>query len=371
MPFYGEGKGGNMKIDNEFKGLIPPLTAEEYSGLEKSLLEEGCRDALIVWEDTLIDGHNRYEICQHHGIPFETSEKVFDSREAAMLWIIDNQFSRRNLPAYDRGVLALKKKDILIRQAKLKQGQRTDLSDIPQTFGECNKKNNETNVKVGKEAGLSHETIRKIEKIENKAPDEIKQKIRREELSINRAYKDIKREEVKQQAQVIKKPSGKYRIIYADPPWKYGNMQETGNAEYHYPAMTISELCELSIKELAEDDAVLFMWVTSPLLEECFAVIKAWGFKYKSSFIWDKVKHNMGYYNSVRHELLLVCTRGSCLPDNNKLYDSVVSVERSNNHSEKPEEFRNIIDDLYREGKRIELFARKKNEGWDTWGNEA
>jgi N6-adenosine-specific RNA methylase IME4 len=167
---------------------------------------------------------------------------------------------------------------------------------------------------------------------------------------------------------------GKYRIIYADPPWKYGDpLGIEGykiSAEQHYPVMSIAELCELPIKDMAEDNSVLFLWATSPLIEETFEVIRAWGFEYKTSFVWDKVKHNMGHYNSVRHEFLLVCTRGSCLPDNPKLYDSVQTIERTD-HSVKPEEFRNIIDDLYTTGKRIELFARRQVDNWECWGNES
>ncbi len=165
--------------------------------------------------------------------------------------------------------------------------------------------------------------------------------------------------------------SGKYRVIYADPPWKYNDrlVDGYGPAEFHYPTMSIEELCLLPVKELAEDNAVLFLWVTSPLLEDAFRVIHAWGFDYKTSFVWDKVKHNMGHYNSVRHEFLLVCVRGSCTPDNMRLYDSVQSIERTE-HSTKPEEFRNIIDDIYQVGNKIELFARRTVDGWETWGNE-
>ena len=99
-------------------------------------------------------------------------------------------------------------------------------------------------------------------------------------------------------------------------------------------------------------------------------MIEAWGFEYKTSFVWDKVKHNFGYYNSVRHELLLICGRGSSTPDISRLFDSIQTIERSNNHSEKPEEFRLIIDTLYTHGRKIELFARKSIDGWDTWGAE-
>jgi len=171
-------------------------------------------------------------------------------------------------------------------------------------------------------------------------------------------------------------PEGKYRVIYADPPWKYtedgltgvSNKDTYGNVDKFYPQLSTQELCELPIKEMVDENAVLFLWVTSPFLEKCLAVIEAWGFEYKSSFVWDKVKHNFGYYNSVRHEFLLICTKGSCRPDNPKLYDSVQTIERTG-HSVKPEEFRAIIDDLY-DGKKIELFARRKVSGWDVWGNE-
>lgn len=167
--------------------------------------------------------------------------------------------------------------------------------------------------------------------------------------------------------------AGVYRIIYADPPWKYGDKPPAPNGsgamEYHYNSMSIEELCSMRLPKIAQD-AVLFLWVTSPLLEECFEVIKAWGFKYKASFIWDKVSHNVGHYNSVRHELLLICIKGSCPPDNKVYYDSVVSIKRSRIHSEKPERFREIIDELYPNGNRIELFARKKVLGWESWGLE-
>ena len=134
--------------------------------------------------------------------------------------------------------------------------------------------------------------------------------------------------------------------------------------------MKIEELCDLPVKDLADDDAVLFLWATSPLLEQAFKVVNAWGFSYKASFVWYKVKHNYGHYNSVRHELLLLCTRGSCPPDVSTLINSVVTLERSDKHSEKPEEFRQIIDQLYPKGPRVELFARDPVAGWVTWGNE-
>lgn len=163
----------------------------------------------------------------------------------------------------------------------------------------------------------------------------------------------------------------KYRVIYADPPWSYNDRQDTvyhGGAVKHYPTMPLEEICALPVP--AEKDSVLFLWTTSPMLEDSFKVINAWGFKYKSSFIWDKVATAMGNYNSVRHEFLLICVRGSCVPDVPKRLDSVVSIERTE-HSRKPDEFRQIIDTLYPVGSRLEMFAREAHEGWDVWGNMA
>ena len=161
----------------------------------------------------------------------------------------------------------------------------------------------------------------------------------------------------------------KYRVIYADPPWSYNDKQDTemlGGAVKHYSTMPLEDICALPVP--AADDAVLFLWVTSPMLEDCFKVINAWGFKYKSSFVWDKIAHNMGHYNSVRHEFLLIATRGSCTPDVPRLLDSVISIERTE-HSRKPGEFRDMIDMLYPVGNRLELFAREAPEGWDVWGD--
>lgn len=170
-------------------------------------------------------------------------------------------------------------------------------------------------------------------------------------------------------------PDSRYGVIYADPPWKYEDHGATldpsyGGTGWHYPSMTIPQLCELPVRELAAPDCVLFIWVTSPKLNQVWEILDAWGFEYKTSFVWDKVRHNFGYYNSVRHELLLIAGRGSSTPENVELFDSVQTIERTGRHSEKPEEFRRIIETLYPSARKIELFARSAAPGWDTWGNE-
>lgn len=195
-----------------------------------------------------------------------------------------------------------------------------------------------------------------------------------EGLSKNDLRHEIKHARLEKQVDL---PTEKYRVLLSDPPWQYTSGDQHSREEQetvletHYPSMSIDELCNLPIYKLAEDNSVLFLWVTSPLLEECFDVIRAWGFDYKTSIIWDKQAHNVGHYVSVRHELLLICTRGSCKPDIDYLLPSVVSEKRTE-HSVKPEIFRKMIDEMYPYGKRIELFARQKvdNGIWEYWGNE-
>jgi N6-adenosine-specific RNA methylase IME4 len=186
--------------------------------------------------------------------------------------------------------------------------------------------------------------------------------------NVSRAYREVLRQ---RQAESPPVPTEKYRVIYADPAWSYENVmpEYVSDPSDHYALMSMAAVKDLPIKDLCEDNAVLFLWVPSPLIKDCFPIIDAWGFEYKAMFVWDKVKHNMGHYNSVRHELLLICVRGSCQPDVHKLFDSVVTEERTE-HSRKPETFRQIIDTIYPNGRRIELFAREKHDNWDSWGNE-
>ena len=170
---------------------------------------------------------------------------------------------------------------------------------------------------------------------------------------------------------VTEAPKAKVRVVYADPSWDYGAHSQPDyqtDPRDHYPPMTLEEICDLPVKDWVEDDAVLFLWVTSPMLRKSFEVVDAWGFEYKASFVWNKIKHNMGHYNSVRHEFLLVCTRGSCKPDVKKLINSVQSIERGK-HSQKPAEFYEIIETLYTHGRKLEMFARCKREGWEHWGH--
>lgn len=357
-----------LRIDPEFQALIPPLTPEELTQLEANLLAEGCRDPLVTWNGILIDGHNRYAICTKHTLPFHTVGREFADRDAVMDWMDANQLGRRNLNPDQRHLLLgriynrLKKRHGGDRRSDVvSSGQNVHLEKTAEIVA----KKHGVNERMVRRAGKKAEAI---EKLKETAPEQA-QAVIDGKKRFNEVRREIKRAEVRESASL---PTAKYRVIYADPPWKYGDQltEDYGGTKFHYPSMSIAELCALPVRDLCEPDAVLFLWVTSPLLFESAPIITAWGFTYKTSFIWDKIKHNMGHYNSVRHEFLLVCTRGSCTPDINTLFDSVQAIERTKKHSEKPHEFRAMIESLYPHGKRVELFARGDHAGWDVWGNQ-
>ena len=174
-------------------------------------------------------------------------------------------------------------------------------------------------------------------------------------------------------------PKGKYQVIYADPPWKYDvdlSSGATRSPTNNYPVMDLEEIKNfgVKVKEISNKDCILFMWITAPKLNWMMPVLEAWGFEYKTNLIWDKIKPNMGHYSSVRHEILIIAGKGNCAPkcDGKTIQsiDSVQSIEKSARHSEKPKEFYKIIETLYPNSKKIELFARNKTQGFDTWGNE-
>jgi N6-adenosine-specific RNA methylase IME4 len=362
-------------FDNEFRNLIPALQPDEREHLETSLKTEGNRDPIIIWKENqlLLDGHNRYDICTQNNIPLKPANELsFPDRNAAMVWIIQNQFGRRNLQVFSRGVLALKLEGLLKEQAKTRQGTRTDLiQNIPPMLAGSSR-DRETREIVAKTAHVSHGTLDKIKILQEKATPKQKEELVKGSKTVNQVYVAVRRDEVKEQVKKTEWPTGKYRVIYADPPWQYSNnisADKFNDVELHYPSMPLNEICELPVSDMALDNSVLFLWVTAPFLEDSFKVINAWGFKYKTCFVWDKLVKTYGHYSGVRHELVLVAVKGSCQPDISLQPDSVFSIKKTE-HSAKPEEFRQTIDSLYPHGPRIELFARTKAPGWEVWGNE-
>jgi len=160
-----------------------------------------------------------------------------------------------------------------------------------------------------------------------------------------------------------------YSILYCDPPWRYDFSETTSREiEQKYPTMELKELKNLQIP--CDGNAVIFMWATAPKLREALELLDAWDFDYKTHAIWDKDKIGMGYWFRGQHELLMVGVKGEFSPpESKKRVSSVFRITRTK-HSKKPDEIRELISKWYPKHKKIELFAREKHIGWDSWGNE-
>jgi hypothetical protein len=181
-----------IQINDMLRSYIDPLTEAEYTALERSILAEGCRDALVLWNDVLVDGHNRYSICQRHSIPFKVIQnESFHSMEDVMLWMIDNHLGRRSVSDFQRGVLALRKKDILdARGAELAATAAAEDASIAPPEPDDSPapaKVRTSREDIARAARLSSNTISQIEKIQKTAAPELVEAVRAGTISINAA----------------------------------------------------------------------------------------------------------------------------------------------------------------------------------------
>jgi N6-adenosine-specific RNA methylase IME4 len=179
-------------------------------------------------------------------------------------------------------------------------------------------------------------------------------------------------ERIAAQAEAGPLPQHKFPILYADPPWRYEfSATSTRAIEQNYETMSLEDICALPVVEIACDDAMLFLWVPAPILEQAFQVISAWGFSYRTGAIWDKDQIGAGHYVRQQHEHLLIARRGEFpTPEPARRPSSILRAPRRE-HSRKPDEAYEIIERMYPELPKIELFARNAREGWAAWGNEA
>ncbi len=184
-------------------------------------------------------------------------------------------------------------------------------------------------------------------------------------------------------------PSGKFDVIYADPPWDYGGKMQydkscikeynegfqrgvfISSAQFKYPTLKLKELKQLNVASIAADDCLLFMWSTGPQMANAIELGEAWGFEYKTmAFVWDKQVHNPGRYTLSQTEFVLAFKRGKFpTPRGARNVRQLISVHRGE-HSEKPEVVVEGITRMFPQQKKIELFARRKREGWEHWGLE-
>ena len=191
----------NIVVNEELKAYIDPLTPEEHDALERSILAEGCRDALVLWGDVLVDGHNRYGICQKHGLPFQTVQNTrFQSMEDVHLWMIDQHLGRRSVSDFQRGVLALRKREIVAeRRARAAaafvagnaqaetQPEESSATATPAAASVPPPEDLSSREAIARAARLSSSQVVMIEKIQKQAAPELVAAVKSGTISLNAA----------------------------------------------------------------------------------------------------------------------------------------------------------------------------------------
>jgi N6-adenosine-specific RNA methylase IME4/ParB-like chromosome segregation protein Spo0J len=379
-----------MKILQELESLIPPLSNEEFKQLERNILEEGIREPLITWNGILIDGHNRYRIAQEHDMNYETLEKEFDNINDVKIWMVNNQLGRRNLPEFVRGELLSYIRDLLKSIGKEK------LIEVGKTYGEGHKKeeglsivdkgSHNTQKEIAEKLGWSTGKVAMFDIVRTKAPEEVKEKLRTGEVSINQAYKEIKKEEKKiERVELIQKQIedieegllpdlvGLFDVVSIDPPWPYEaesknitSFDSVGRRVANpYPEMSIEQIKNIKLPLM--DNAVVLLWTTHKFLPDAFEILKEWKTDYKATLVWNKEKIGMGVWFRMQCEFCLVGIKGKPYWDNTTYRDIITESRRE--HSRKPDCFFEMIEKITM-GNRLEYFSREKREGWKVFGND-
>ena len=372
--------------------LFPLLEGEEFHGLVADVRANGLREPIILFEGAVLDGRNRLRACQAIGI--QAAFLPYHGKDP-LGYVISANLRRRHLSESQRAMVAAK-------LATLPQGQRQSgqLAGVP------------TQDEAAALLNVGERSVRRAAEVRDQGIAELKSAVDRGEVSVSAAA-DVATLSVQQQTEVVAKGERKileaakairakraekrhrervqriadinrgnaalpgarrYAVIYADPPWHFEVYDDDFGVERaavnHYPTMPLQDICALPVSDLTTPDAALFLWTPGPHLPEALRVIERWGFAYKANIAWVKDKIGLGYLVRSKHELLIVATRGNIpAPLPAARPPSVIHAPRRE-HSRKPDEAYALIERMYPELPKIELFARHAQPGWDAWGNE-
>jgi N6-adenosine-specific RNA methylase IME4 len=391
--------------------LFPLLPDSELQELAEDIRTNGQRYPVVTWRGAVVDGRNRLRACELVDVDPRFEEHEFTDDAAVARYVVSVNIMRRHLKEGQRGMLGARLEGMFSEAARLRQitstggASRQLVANLPQA-GTKARDDAAALVNVsartvqdakrvllggapelvaaadaGAVAVSTAAVLTELPKEEQaglvaRGEKEIlaaAKKIRAERAEERRAERIEKLAEIAAGESPLTGALGRFPVIYADPPWRYEHAESESRAiENQYPTMDLDAICALPVREIATEDAVLFLWVTSPKLEEGMRVVRDWGFAYRTCMVWDKLKIGMGYYARQRHELLLIATRGAPpTPAPDARPESVIAVSRPAKHSQKPAAFAEIIERMYPTLPRVELFCRSPRDGWKAWGNQA
>lgn len=371
--------------------LFPLMQGREFDELVADVKANGLREPIWVYDNQILDGRNRWRACEAAGLAHRPM-RTYEGKDPVG-FVISLNLHRRHLNESQRGMVhgriaTLPKgsnQHTAIAVSVPTQEEAAALLNVSVDTGQRARKvidRGTPELAAAVESGrVSVSAAADVAELPKEEQREIVAKGEKEILEAAKQIRakkaEERREERIERVAAMANPSPelpqqRYPVIYADPPWRYEFAESESRAiENQYPTMTLDDIRGLSVSALATEDAILFMWATSPKLAEAMSVIEAWGFTYRSSAVWVKPQLGMGYYFRQQHELLLVATRGSIpAPAPAGRPRSVVTADRLE-HSAKPSEFAEAIEKMYPTLPKIELFCRSPRTGWAVWGNQS
>ena len=365
--------------------LFPLIEGAEFDALVADIAAHGVRESVVTFDGKILDGRNRYRASQAAGVACPVREYDGDNPVA---FVVSANLHRRHLNETQRAWVASK-------IANLADGQRAD-----RVAGSIDL------ATAAQMLNVSEKSIKRAKAVQRDAEPELQAAVEQGKIAVSLAaaasklpqdqQREIARRARNGDDRIVKKvvkqnlraqreqelggkqcalPNKKYGVIYADPEWKFETFSADGKgstaAENHYPTSDLEVIKARDVPSMSADDCVLFLCATVPMLLAALYVMEAWGFTYKTHFIWVKDRTGTGYWNLNQHELLLVGTRGDIpCPAPGTQWPSVIEAPRGR-HSEKPEKFYELIEAYFPNLPKIELNARRARAGWDSWGFEA
>jgi N6-adenosine-specific RNA methylase IME4 len=369
--------------------IFPLMEGQEFDDLVADIKAHGLHEPVVIFRGQILDGRNRYRACVAAGIEWQSIPYIGDD---PLAYVISLNLKRRHLNESQRAMVAAKLATLKLGDNQHSEGPSIEGSSKLLNVGHASVER----AKTVQRAGVP-ELIAAVERgqvsvsaaadIASQPQDEQREIVARGAKEILEAAKAIRAEQygARHAANLAKiaeianagaplPQDRRYPIILADPPWKFRVYDDSGMqraAQAHYPTMELADICKLPVAELATPDALLFMWTTAPHLPEAFQVLAAWSFEYCTHVVWVKDKWGLGYWVRNQHELLLIATRGNFpAPKPADRPSSVISAPRRE-HSRKPDEAYELIERMYPELPKIELFARHARQSWAAWGNQA
>lgn len=369
--------------------LFDPLTAEEYAALKADIQKRGIQIPVEKDESgNTLDGHHREQIAAELGIKCPTVTRRFKSEQENREHVIKINLARRHLDPIRWGQALIR----LMEERGIESGRgknqivKQKLSE-PRSESSC-----QTMGELAAELGVHPRTARKRvaqAKQYEALPAKVKKAVVAGKKTPQRAIKEAKAATARASAispvagddvetqvaaslEALVKRGMKFGTIYVDPPWRYGNTATRahvgGEDSNHYDTMSLDDIAALPVGQLAAEKSHLWLWTTNAFLFECPRLFAAWGFEFKSSYVWVKRQMGIGNYLRNSHEFLLLAVHGG-LVGQAKDVKSWGEFDRGE-HSAKPERIRADVVEKLSPGPRLELFARKEVPHWTVWGNQ-